>query len=76
VGIFYKPYLQQSIDAGLRFMRAGKAGEAAQVLTPDQRQRTLNTFGTVMRDLGYGQPPTHAGRSAHAEPPGRVDRPG
>jgi Sulfotransferase domain len=76
VGIFYKPYLQQSIDAGLRFMRAGKAGEAAQVLTPDQRQRTLNTFGAVMRDLGYGQPPTYAGRSAHAVPPGRADRPG
>jgi hypothetical protein len=75
VGIFYKPYLQQSIDAGLRFMRAGKAGEAAQVLTPDQRQRALSTFGTVMRDLGYGQPPAHAERPAHAEPPTRAQPP-
>lgn len=68
VGIFYKPYLQQSIDAGLRFMRAGKAGEAAQVLTPDQRQRVLMTFGTVIRDLGYVQSPGPAQRAAHAEP--------
>jgi hypothetical protein len=57
VGIFYKPYLQQSIDSGLRFMRAGKAGEAAQALTPGQRQRTAATFGAIMRDLGYGGQP-------------------
>jgi len=57
VGIFYKPYLQQSIDSGLRFMRAGKAGEAAQVLTPEQRQRSESTFGAIMRDLGYGGQP-------------------
>jgi len=56
VGIFYKPYLQQSIDAGLRFMRAGKAGEAAQVLTAEQRQRALATFGAIRRNLGYGEP--------------------
>jgi hypothetical protein len=73
VGIFYKPYLQQSIDAGLRFMRAGKAGEAAQVLTPDQRQRTLNTFGAVMHHLGYAQqPPGPAQPRAPAQRPGPV----
>lgn len=54
VGIFYKPYLQQSIDAGLRFMRAGIAGEAALVLTPEQRRRTSDTFGMLGRELGYG----------------------
>jgi len=53
VGIFYKPYLQSSIDAGMRFMRSGKAGEAALVLTPEQRQRTLDTFGPLRRELGY-----------------------
>jgi len=53
VGIFYKPYLQSSIDAGLRFMRSGKAGEAALVLTPEQRQRATTTFGTIRRELGY-----------------------
>ncbi len=54
VGIFYKPYLQQSIDAGLRFMRAGKAGEGAQALTADERRRVEAAFGLVMRELGYG----------------------
>jgi hypothetical protein len=53
VGIFYKPYLQASIDSGLRFMRSGKAGEAALVLTPEQRQRALDTFGPIRRELGY-----------------------
>lgn len=53
VGIFYKPYLQPSIDAGLRFMRAGKAGEAAQALTADQRWRVRTTFGPLIRELGY-----------------------
>jgi aryl sulfotransferase len=53
VGIFYKPYLQQSIDAGLRFMRAGQAGEAAQALTAKQRQRLWLVFGSMMRNLGY-----------------------
>ncbi len=54
VGIFYKPYLQPSIDAGLRFMRAGRAGEGAQVLTADERRRIEAAFGPVMRELGYG----------------------
>lgn len=76
VGIFYKPYLQQSIDAGLRFMRAGKAGEAAQVLTPDQRERALNTFGAVMHHLGYAQPPGPAQRAVHAEPAALREQPG
>jgi len=56
VGIFYKPYLRPSIDAGLRFMRSGTAGEAARVLSVEQRQRVYETFGPVMRELGYGTP--------------------
>jgi Sulfotransferase domain len=54
VGIFYKPYLQQSIGDGLRFMRAGQAGEAARVLTPEQRRGVTDAFGPLMRELGYG----------------------
>jgi hypothetical protein len=53
VGIFYKPYLRPSIDAGLRFMRAGQAGEAAQILSAEQQQRVRAAFGPVMRELGY-----------------------
>jgi hypothetical protein len=53
VGIFYKPYLQHSIGAGLRFMRSGAAGEASRVLTPEQRSRVVGSFGPLMRELGY-----------------------
>jgi hypothetical protein len=53
VGIFYKPYLRQSIDAGLRFMRAGKSGEAGLLLSASQRQRVATAFGSVMQGLGY-----------------------
>ena len=54
VGIFYKPYLRPSIDAGLRFMRAGQAGEATRVLSTGQRRRVQATFGPLMQQLGYG----------------------
>jgi hypothetical protein len=54
VGIFYKPYLKPAIDNGRRFMRSGTAGEAARVLTPQQRQRVSTVFGPLMRELGYG----------------------
>ena len=54
VGIFYKPYLEQSIGDGLRFMRAGQAGEANRVLTPEQRRGVVAAFGPLMRELGYG----------------------
>jgi hypothetical protein len=53
VGIFYKPYLQPPIDAGLRFMRSGRAGEAADVLTPAQQRAVTAHFGEVMLQLGY-----------------------
>jgi hypothetical protein len=53
VGIFFKPYLQRSIGAGLRFMRAGKAGEGAKVLSAEQLQGVVATFGPFMRQLGY-----------------------
>ncbi len=57
VGIFYKPYLQQPIDAGLRFMRAGRAGEAARTLAPEQQRGLEAAFGPLMRELGYGAAP-------------------
>jgi hypothetical protein len=53
VGIFYKPYLKSAIGSGRRFMRSGTAGEAAWVLTPEQRQRVATVFGPLMRELGY-----------------------
>jgi hypothetical protein len=53
VGIFYKPYLRPSIDAGLRFMRAGKAGEAARLLSVEQQRRVQATFGPLIQELGY-----------------------
>ncbi len=53
VGIFYKPYLEPSINAGLRFMRSGTAGDAVRSLTPGQRQRIAAVFGPLMRELGY-----------------------
>jgi Sulfotransferase domain len=54
VGIFYKPYLQRPIDAGLRFMRSGKSGEAERALSHDQWRRFNDVFGTMRRELGYG----------------------
>lgn len=53
VGIFYKPYLQGGIDAGVRFMRAGRSGEGARVLTPAQRARFDSAFGALQGELGY-----------------------
>ena len=53
VGIFYKPYLKPSIDAGLRFMRSGQSGEAARTLSSEQRSRLQRTFGPTMQQLGY-----------------------
>lgn len=53
VGIFYKPYLQPSIDAGLRFMRAGNSGDAAGRLSGDQWRRFITAFGALRGDMGY-----------------------
>jgi hypothetical protein len=53
VGIFYKPYLLDSVRSGLRFMRAGKSGEAERVLTDEQRQRVAAAFGSIRREAGY-----------------------
>jgi hypothetical protein len=52
-GIFYKPYLQSSIDVGLRFMRSGRSGEAAQRLSPSQRSRFDAVFGPLRQQFGY-----------------------
>ena len=54
VGIFYKPYLQASIDAGSRFMRRGMVGDGAARLSAAQRARLRETFGALLADLGYG----------------------
>jgi hypothetical protein len=53
VGIFYKPYLRHRIEAGVRFMRQGAAGEAAAVLAAGERQRVRVTFEPLMSALGY-----------------------
>jgi hypothetical protein len=53
VGIFYKPYLNESINAGLRFMRAGVGGEAKRRLSAEQRQRFDAVFGAMRRRLNY-----------------------
>jgi hypothetical protein len=54
VGIFYKPYLQSSIDSGHRFMRRGIPGDGRARLTPDQRARLNAAFGSLIAELGYG----------------------
>ncbi len=54
VGIFYKPYLQDSIDAGRRFMRQGSVGGGTAELTADQRARLTAAFAPLLAELGYG----------------------
>jgi hypothetical protein len=56
VGIFYKPYLQASIDSGNRFMRRGLAGDGMARLNPGQQARLRDVFGTLLHELGYGPP--------------------
>jgi hypothetical protein len=53
VGIFYKPYLQPSIDSGLRFMRHGTVGDGADRLTSEQRDRLRSAFQPLLSQLGY-----------------------
>jgi hypothetical protein len=53
VGIFYKPYLQGSINAGRRFMRSGVVGEAEHWLSAAQKARLAEVFGPTMQQLGY-----------------------
>lgn len=53
VGIFYKPYLQDSIDAGRRFMRRGIVGGGTTQLTTDQRDRLTAAFAPLLTKLGY-----------------------
>jgi hypothetical protein len=53
VGIFFKPYLQASIDAGNRFMRRGMAGDGSARLSPEQGARLRSTFGSLLQELGY-----------------------
>lgn len=53
VGIFFKPYLRPGIEAGVRFMRAGRSGEGARMLSAQQRERFDAAFGPLQRELGY-----------------------
>jgi hypothetical protein len=53
VGIFYKPYLQGAIDGGSRFMRSGRTGDADTLLSDAQRARFGETFGPLLKALGY-----------------------
>jgi len=53
VGIFYKPYLQSSIDSGMRFMRGGRAGDAAEALSEDQKANVVRAFSPLLQELGY-----------------------
>jgi hypothetical protein len=55
VGIFYKPYLQTTIDSGARFMRRGVVGDGAARLTADQRARLQARFEPLLRELGYSK---------------------
>jgi hypothetical protein len=51
VGIFYKPYLEPSIQAGRRFMRHGSVG--APEVTQEQRARLAAAFGPLLAKLSY-----------------------
>jgi hypothetical protein len=53
VGIFYKPYLEDSIAAGRRFMRSGTVGEGVSRLDAEQRTRLTAVFAPLLTELGY-----------------------
>jgi hypothetical protein len=53
IGIFYKPYLQASIESGKRFMRRGVVGDGTRRLAPDQRTRLYEAFAPLLVELGY-----------------------
>jgi hypothetical protein len=53
VGIFYKPYLQASIEAGNRFMRRGMVGDGSARLDAGQRARLRSAFAPLLTELGY-----------------------
>lgn len=53
VGIFYKPYLQAPIDAGLRFMRAGSRHQAAQLFSEEQWLHFNAAFGELRQEFGF-----------------------
>ena len=57
VGVFYKPYLQGSINAGLRFMRSGQSGQGQAQLSPDSRRALQTAFGPIMNAAGYPDEP-------------------
>ena len=64
VGIFYKPYLQGSIDAGNRFMRHGTAGDGSRRLSTAQRSQLRAAFPALLMRLGYAAEPLTRAQSA------------
>ena len=52
-GIFYKPYLAPSIEAGRRFMRRGLPGDGRARLSAGQRARLHEALGPLLEELGY-----------------------
>jgi len=59
VGIFYKPYLQASIDAGRRFMRSGAVGDGKRLMTQEQRDRLRRVFEPLLAELNYLESRSH-----------------
>jgi len=55
IGIFYKPYLRDSIARGNRFMRRGIVGDGDARLSADQRIRLRRVFAPLLHELGYAQ---------------------
>jgi aryl sulfotransferase len=53
IGIFYKPYLHDSIARGNRFMRRGIVGDGDARLSAAQRTRLRQVFGPLLHELGY-----------------------
>jgi hypothetical protein len=53
VGVFYKPYLQDSIGSGSRFMRQGTVGDGLRRLSARQQARLGEAFHAPLSRLGY-----------------------
>jgi hypothetical protein len=52
-GFFMSENYEKSILQGNRFMNRGKVGEGENELTPAQRERFLDKFGSTMKMAGY-----------------------
>ncbi len=52
-GVFYTPRIQATLDSGRRFMQHGRSGRGSEILSAQQRQRFVEVFGPLMRELNY-----------------------